>query len=226
LKYRYRYLQRIPAPPVAAAIFGDTVHRTLRDFYQQALESKKPTKKDLLNLLEKNWSDEGYSSKAHEKRMKKEAVRMLRKFYDQSYDPDRLPKYLEQQFVIKAKKGLRIGGRIDRIDETKTGLEIIDYKTGKEMDQKELDQSLQMSVYALAATDPGVLKQNPEDVVLSFYFLKTGKKKTTQRTKKELSQAKKELVKKAKEIEKSSFEPRPGVWCDFCEYKLICEAWT
>jgi len=225
LQYRYRYIQRIPMPPSSAAIFGEVIHKTLKDFYQQAYE-KKQTKKDLLVILEKNWIDEGYASKAHEKRMKKEAERMLKKFYDKGYDPDRLPKYLEQQFVIKAKQGLRIGGRIDRIDEIKSGMEIIDYKTGKVIDQKELDKSLQMSVYALAATDPGVLGQNPEDVVLSFYFLDKGEKKSTSRTKEQLVKAKKEIVEKAKEIEKSKFEPTPGVWCDFCEYRLICEAWS
>jgi len=226
LLYRYRYIQKIPAPPAAAAVFGSTIHQTLRDFYQAALDGKKPTKKNLLTILEKNWLDEGYASKVHERRMKKEAERMLKKFYDKGYDPDRLPKYLEQQFVIKAKTGLRIGGRIDRIDETKSGMEIIDYKTGKVIDQKDLDKSLQMSVYALAATDPGVLGQNPEDVILSFYFLDKGEKKSTSRTKEQLVKAKKEIVEKAKEIEKSKFEPTPGVWCDFCEYRLICEAWS
>ncbi|HUV42779.1 MAG TPA: ATP-dependent DNA helicase [Patescibacteria group bacterium] len=226
LQYRYRYIQRIPTPTPPAAGFGNVIHQTLKDFYQAALEDKKPTKKDLLNTLDKNWSDEGYTSKAHEKRMRKEAERMLRKFYDKGYNLDHLPKYLEQNFVIKAKEGLRIGGRIDRIDETKSGMEIIDYKTGKVIDQKELDRSLQMSVYALAAIDPGILRQNPEDVVLSFYFLDTGEKKSTQRSKEQLIQAKKDLIKKAKEIERSQFEPRPGVWCDFCEYKLICEAWS
>lgn len=225
LQYRYRYIQRIPMPPSSAAVFGEVIHKTLKDFYQQAYE-RKQTKRDLLKILDQNWVDEGYASKTHEKRMKQEAKRMLRKFYDKGYDPKRLPKYLEQQFVIKAKTGLRIGGRIDRVDETRSGMEIIDYKTGKVLDQKELDKSLQMSVYALAATDPGVLRQNPEDVILSFYFLGTGEKKSTSRTKEELVRAKKEIVEKAKEIEKSKFEPRPGVWCDFCEYRLICEAWS
>lgn len=225
LLYRYRYIQRIPSPSSAAVVFGNVIHQTLKDFYQTVLDGKKPSKKDLLAILEKNWTDEGYTSKAHEKRMKKEAVWMLRKFYDKGYDPDRLPKFLEQQFVIKAKKGLRIGGRIDRIDETKLGMEIIDYKTGRVMEQKDLDKSLQMSVYALAATDPGVLAQKPEDVIFSFYFLGTGEKKSTTRTKEQLIQAEKDLVKKAKEMEKSQFQPKPGVWCDFCEYRLICEAW-
>ena len=225
LLYCYRYIQRIPTPPVAVVVFGTTIHQALRDFYQAALNGKKPTKEDLLVILEKNWSDEGYASKAHEKRMKKEAERMLKEFYDKSYDPDRLPRYLEQQFIIKAKTDLRIGGRIDRIDETKSGMEIIDYKTGKVLDQKDVDKSLQISIYALAATDPGVLAQSPEDVILSFYFLDKGEKKSTSRTKEQLMEAKKDIVEEAKEIEKSKFEPKPGIWCDFCEYRLICEAW-
>ena len=226
LKYRYRYLQKIPTPPVAAAIFGETIHKTLKDFYQQALKNKKPSKKDLLAILEKNWLDEGYTSKAHEKRMKKVALRMLNDFYDKDYNPDRLPKYLEQAFVVKAKEGLRIGGRIDRIDKTKSGIEVIDYKTGKVIEQKKIDQSLQMSIYALAAADPGVLAQSPEDIVLSFYFLDKGEKRSTQRTKEELIRARKEIINKAEEMEKSKFEPTPGIWCDFCDFKLICEAWS
>jgi len=150
---------------------------------------------------------------------------MMKHFYDHGYDSHRLPKYLEQSFVIKAKPGLRVGGRIDRMDETKDGLEIIDYKTGKVIEQKEIDKSLQMSVYALAASDPGVLARDPEEVILSFYFLKTGEKKTTHRTKEQLIKAKQELIEKAKEIEKSKFAPKPGIWCDFCDFRLICEAW-
>jgi len=89
-----------------------------------------------------------------------------------------------------------------------------------------LDKSLQMTVYALAATDKGVYGKKPEDAVLTFYFLDIAQKKSTKRTAQQLEQAKKELLEKAKEIEKSSFEPTPSNMCDFCEYKLICEAWS
>jgi len=128
-------------------------------------------------------------------------------------------------FVIKASPSLRIGGKIDRVDEWRGKLEIIDYKTGKTLDQKNVDKSLQMTVYALAATDKGIHGKKPEAVTLSFYFLDSGQKKSTKRTAKQLKEAKKELIEKAKEIEKSEFEPIPGIWCDFCDYRLLCEAW-
>lgn len=224
-QYRFRYIQRIPVPPSAAASFGNSMHKTLRDFYQEVKSGKKLTKKALLKLLEVNWSPEGYASKAHEKRMKKRGQRMLSDFYKKTHDPKRIPKELEQTFVIKASPSLRIGGKIDRVDEWRGKLEIIDYKTGRTFDQKDVDKSLQMTVYALAATDKGIYGKKPEVVTLSFYFLDSGEKKSTKRIAKQLKEAKKELVEKAKEIEKSSFEPIPGIWCDFCDYRLLCEAW-
>jgi len=226
LQYRYRYLQRIPVPPSAALTFGDTLHRTLRDFYQGIRQNKKLKEKDLWQILDNNWSSQGYASKAHEEKMKVQAKRMLTAFY-QKFDHQLVPKDLEQPFVIKVSPDLKVGGKIDRVDELKDGkLEIIDYKTGRTWEQKELDKSLQMTVYALAANDKGIYDKKPEDLILTFYFLDSGQKKSTQRTKEQLEQAKKEIEEKAKEIQLSLFEPKPGNLCDFCEYKLICEAWN
>jgi len=223
-QYRFRYIQRIPTPPSAAATFGSSMHQALRDFYQEIKEGKKLSKKDLLGLLEVNWSPQGYASKSHEERMKKQGQRMLTDFY-KKFDSKVIPKDLEQPFVIKVSPKLKIGGRIDRVDEKKGELEIMDYKTGKAMEQKKIDQSLQMTVYALAATDKGIYGKKPEEIVLTFYFLDTGEKKSTKRTADQLEQAKKELVDKAKEVEESGFEPKPSNMCEFCDFKLLCEAW-
>ena len=224
LQYRYRYIQRIPAPPSAAQSFGISVHNALNKFYQQICKGEKPSKEDLLKTLKSVWIPLGYSSKAHEKKMKKEAKRMLENFYKQ-IDWKIIPKSLEQLFAIKIIPQLKVGGRIDRVDEIDGKLEVIDYKTGKVMEQKDVDKSLQMTVYALAAVDQGIYGRKPEDLLLTFYFLNTGEKISTKRTRKQLQEAKKELIEKAKEIGKSKFEPTPGRLCNFCDYKLICEAW-
>ncbi|MGB9706593.1 MAG: ATP-dependent helicase, partial [Microgenomates group bacterium] len=196
LQYRYRYIQRIPTPPSAAQSFGDSIHKALYDFYKLVKEKKEVEKKDLLGLLQKNWHSQGYASKAHEERMKKEGKKILSDFYKKWFDPKIVPKFLEQQFVIKLSPTLKIGGKFDRVDETGEGLEIVDYKTGKTWQQKEIDNSLQMTVYALAAVDLGIVKK-PEDLILSFYFLETGEKKSTKRNSQQLSEAKKALLEKA-----------------------------
>jgi DNA helicase-2/ATP-dependent DNA helicase PcrA len=175
--------------------------------------------------LEINLLPQGYASKAHEERRKEQGQRMLADFYDK-FDSKIIPRDLEQPFIIRISPGLKIGGKIDRINEQKGKLEVIDYKTGKVMEQKEIDKSLQMTVYALAATDKGIYGKKPEEVTLTFYYLDTGEKKSTKRTADQLGEVKKELVEKAKEIEKSGFEPKPSNRCEFCDFKLLCEAWS
>jgi len=232
LQYKYRYLARIPVPPSAAQTFGETIHETMRDFYQRAIAGQKPTKDDLLKILEENWNPLGYSSKTQEERFKKKGEKILSEFFDKSYDHKKLPKTMEQVFSIKIAPNFKVGGKIDRIDETKDGIEIIDYKTGRAPEKKDIEKDLQLTVYALVATDGtlefmGVLDKTPkpDQVKISFYFFENQEKATGVRTKEQLEQAKKELIQKAEEISKSEFLPTPGRMCDFCDYKLLCEAW-
>jgi len=225
LQYRYRYIQRIPVPPSSAASFGESMHKTLRDFYQEIRDGRKLSKTDLMKMLEINWSPVGYASKAHENKRKKQGERMLADFYEK-FDAKTIPKDLEQPFIIKVSPQLKIGGKIDRVDEKEGKLEIIDYKTGRVLDQNDIDKSLQLTVYALAATDGGLYGRKAKDVILTFYFLETTEKKSTKRTVEQLKQARNELLEKAKEIEKSNFEPTPSNMCDYCDFKLLCEAWS
>ena len=232
LQYKYRYILQIPIPPSAAAAFGSAIHETMRNFYQRALTGQNPTEKDLVKIFEENWSSLGYSSKIQEERMKKEGQKILAEYYKKAYNPRNLPKALEQVFSVKVSPTLKIGGKIDRIDSADDGIEIIDYKTGKSSTKRDIEKDLQLTVYALVATS-GVLESmgiltrtpKPEGVKVSFYFFDGQEKVSSIRTKEQLEEAKKELIKKAQEISESEFLPTPGKMCDFCEYKLLCEAW-
>ena len=226
LQYKCSYIIRIPVPLSAAASFGISIHNILKDFYKTVLDGKKQTKKDLLKYLKVNWIKEGYSSKTHEKKMYLRAEKYLDSFFKKGYKKTQKPVSLEQSFTIKISPSLRIGGRIDRVDQLKDGsLEIIDYKTGKVQDQKQIDKNLQMTIYAMAGASPGIYKKNPKNIILSFYYLETQEKISTYRNFEDLEKAKEEIMKKVKEIEKSDFLPKPGPYCDFCDFKLLCPAW-
>ena len=226
LQYKYRYVLRIPVPASAAGAFGESVHKALYNFYLLVKQGQNPPKDKLLQLLGGNWLPLGYKSKEHEEKRRKQGEEMLSAFYDRFYDPKIIPRNLEQVFKIEISPGFRVGGKIDRADELTDGtLEIIDYKTGKVPSQKEIENDLQMTVYAMAATDEGIYKKKPEEVVLTFYFLDTQEKIESKRTKEQLKKAKEELVAKKEEIEKSNSSPRVGPWCDFCDFRMICEAW-
>ncbi len=226
LQYKYRYVIKIPVPPSAALAFGDIMHRTVRAFYESVKKGEKGTKELLLNIFEKQWISVGFGDKVYEQKMKKHGVELLNGFFDQGYDPTIIPKDLEQSFKVKITPLLKLGGKIDRVDELPGGkIEIIDYKTGQAPKSKDPGKDLQLTVYALAATDVGIYHKKPDDVIVSFYFFENQQKVTATRTKEQLEEAKQIIAQKADEIARSDFKPTPGKHCDFCEFRLICEAW-
>lgn len=225
LQYKYKYILRIPVPQSAAVSFGNAMHQTLRDFYKALKEGAKLKLDNLHEILENHWSSEGFENKMHEQKRKEEGKAALSKYYKNYHDEKKLPIFLEYPFKIKL-ENLTIGGYIDRIDKLSDNkVEIIDYKTGKVYGENQMKNDLQLTIYALAISQPAILNKSLDQQRLSFYFFETGEKKTTQRGKKEVTNAKKEIVGTAEKINQSNFEPTPSLMCEYCEYKLLCPAY-
>jgi DNA helicase-2/ATP-dependent DNA helicase PcrA len=72
----------------------------------------------------------------------------------------------------------------------------------------------------------GVYDTNPEKVTVSFYFFEGQEKISATRTKDEIEGVKKHIEETVGMMERSTFSPTPGKHCDFCEFRLICEAWN
>ena len=227
LQYKYRYIVRLPVPPSAALSFGDTIHQTMRAFYELVKQGKHPTKETLLQLLDDHWSSIGYGGKQYEEKMKAHGRELLMGFYEKGYDEKIIPVALEEPFKIKITPTLTLGGKIDRVDTFADGtLEIIDYKTGTAPKSRDVTKDPQLTVYALSASTGGMFHTPPKKVVVSFYFFEDQKKVSSARTKEELDAAKKDIADQAAKIEQSDFAPTPGKHCDFCDFRLICEAWN
>lgn len=226
LQYKYQFVMKIPTAPTAALSFGDTIHKTLDFFYQRYLEDRKIGKKELLDIYLNTWLPVGYASKIHEERMKKEGLEILKKFFLKFHNPNIKIIDLEKFFKIKIDTNTAIVGKIDRVDDKDNGeIEIIDYKTGKKPDEKTMKKNFQLAIYALAATDPGLYKKKVTEVHLSFYYLNDAEKISVRKTSEDLLQVKENIVEKVTEIRKNLFEPKVGPWCDFCPFRMICEAW-
>jgi DNA helicase-2/ATP-dependent DNA helicase PcrA len=74
LQYKYRYIVKIPIPASAALTFGDTIHRTVRAFYELVKNKEHPTVQTLLRLLDDHWVSIGYKDKTYESKMKAHGV--------------------------------------------------------------------------------------------------------------------------------------------------------
>lgn len=229
MHYKLRYIYKVPTPPSSSQSFGISIHSTFNEFYKRLKEGEKPSEKLIYAIFEENWVPEGFTSKTHEKKFFEKGKVYLSGYLKESFNPKNLPVLLEEKFTIPLGNGLKIGGTIDRVDEIGDGvIEILDYKTGATIpSQREVDNNMQLSFYALAATKipTAPFGKLPEKVKLSLYYLDSQEKISTTRTAKQLEEAVKDIFKVREEIEKSDFKCSGHMFCQIgCEFSLFCRS--
>jgi len=77
----------------------------------------------------------------------------------------------------------------------------------------------------LAAQDKNFLNKNLSEINLSFYYLQTPEKITLKKTDEDLDETKNNIINMIGDIRQNIFPANPGMHCDFCPFKIICEAW-
>jgi DNA helicase-2/ATP-dependent DNA helicase PcrA len=245
LHYKLRYIMNVPTPPSPALSYGVSVHSSLRDFFLERRADQRILPERMKDILKKNWISLGYTGREHEEKTYSQAEAMLVEFAHKtaSEKPETLAVELPFNFWLMPSKlkgddasskhsmlntALKVGGRIDRIDRLSDGrIEIIDYKTGPNVPtEKKVKEDFQLSFYGLAATEvkDQILSRQPEELVLSLYYLEAGKKLSTTRTKDELQMAKEKIFGLLDEISYSDFHCSGGMWCKNCEYKMVCQS--
>lgn len=234
LHYKLKYIYGVPTPQSPSQSFGTSIHAALKKFYEAVKSGEKPIDKLIYKCLEEVWIKEGYSGKTHEEKFFEKGKVYLSGYLKEEFNPKNLPLVMEEKFTIplvsknRDQRPIRIGGKIDRLDVLLGGVvEIVDYKTGATIpSQKEVDENLQLSFYALAATS---IPQEPfgkkaEKIKLSLYYLDDQEKITTQRSQEQLNAAIEEIFKVRDDIEKSDFKCSDHIFCQNCEYNLFCRS--
>ncbi len=114
-----------------------------------------------------------------------------------------------------------VSGSIDRIDRLPSGrVEVIDYKTGRISSQKDVHESLQLSIYALACRDALGLG-TPERVTL--YFTESATRMSTTRTDEQLDAARADILARTARIRSGDFAATPSAdACRYCDFARMC----
>jgi DNA helicase II / ATP-dependent DNA helicase PcrA len=233
LHYKLRYILRVPTPPSASLSFGSSIHETLKDFYLAAKAGDKPSEKLILNIYEKDWRREGFTSKEHEKQFFEKGKLYLSGYLNDSFNAKNLPVLIEQKFTLplpykEGERQLKIGGVMDRVDDFGNSIKIVDYKTAATIPtQKDVDKNMQLTFYSLAAStikEPPFAK-DPQNIKLSLYFFDQQEELKTVRTQIQLNEAVDEIYRIRKEIENSDFKCSGHMFCQQgCEYSIFCNA--
>ena len=237
LRYKYKYVLKIPTRGTAASSMGNSIHATLEQFYILACvrssatqgnlfgEVKEkvivPSLTELLELYEKNWEDAWFKSRAEHDRMKKAGEHMLCEYYAKYDGVWTLPLHLEKSFVLKIDE-FTINGKIDRIDTFVDGVAVVDYKTGKPKAEikSDPDAKQQLMVYQWACEEALSLPVKK----LTYYFLENQHEVSFIGGEKELDTFKRKTRELMETAKNSDFEPTPSLYtCASCDYRDFCE---
>jgi len=245
LQYKFAHILKIPVRGKAVFSFGKTMHNTLYNFVKLTNEGKNIVQADLfasatqtkqkqgkkaldisvlVEIYKKNWIDEWYESKSQKEEYYKLGRKIIKNFHERFIQEQ--PRVfringdlaLETSFKLKIANNTLIG-RIDRIDQTKDGIEIVDYKTGKYKEKLTPKDRQQLLIYQIATEEALGLKP----AKLSYYYLEEGKKTSFLGSEQDKEKQKQEIAEMAERIKKSSFDANPGWHCKFCDFRDICD---
>jgi len=221
MQYLFGHVWKIRGGPHASMTFGNVMHTTIKEFVAELRKRRKVPFGDVAATYEREWSSAGFHDQYHEAEYRKEGLQQLENFH-RTYSaapPDVL--FQEKSFELHLDHGVIVAGRMDQVNRIRgKEVEIVDYKTGKPRDAKKAKESLQLSVYALAAEE--VLELEPARLI--FYNLTTNEPVTTARDLKSLAKTRQAIAEVADQIRAGDFNAKPGFHCGYCDFRPLCPA--
>ena len=218
LAYKLRYDWRLPEDASAALQFGSAMHLALKAYSDGVRAGRPPDEETVvacfLDEFAKAKIDEPLQRELYTKEGREQLIAFVR--LQPARPADRVLE-TERRFKIEI-GGARVRGRLDRLDCLGDGgVAVIDFKTGRPKTQEDADDSLQLSIYALAAREMGY---TPSSLV--FINLKNGTAIESSRTPEQLREAETCVSSIAARIAAGEFEPKRGAGCAWCSYHSIC----
>ncbi|HLM70652.1 MAG TPA: PD-(D/E)XK nuclease family protein [Thermoplasmata archaeon] len=247
LRWRFLYVDKLPEAPRGYFTFGRVVHSLLEQLVaplvvpsarragendrQRTMDEWHPsagaaspaghlmTTDELLAAYDREWSNEGYTSAEEESRYRALGRDILLKYHDFLVRERPLPVAVEEHLEARW-DGIPVHGYIDRIDRTPAGgLEIVDYKTSRELTNDDARDSDQLSLYQV------LVESNYAAPVhgLTLYHLRSlTPLHTAPRERAALAGLHDRMGSAMDGIRAEAFEPTPGRQCSRCDFQDRC----
>lgn len=211
---------RIPGEVPAAMQYGASMHRVLRTYYDAIRFHRTISDDELIDQLRTDLAQAGLQDRYQHELYERQGAAQLRDFLRTARLRPPHVLHTEQEFKIQIGNATVVG-RMDRIDRiADTRVVIVDYKTGKPRSQEDADESLQLSLYALAARE----SFGYDAELLAFHNLEDNSVMSTTRSRFQLEEARVKVEDVAQKIAAGEFDAKPGFQCTFCAYRNLCPA--
>ncbi len=223
--YRYRYVERVRVPFAPRLVVGAIVHSVLHGLFQR-LQARERVDKALLDSLYADyWATAPQLDRERFPEIWADGRALLDGYWAANGDDLGNPILLESRFrfTSEASASHSIEGVVDRVDETLTGAEVIDYKSGGRPSELPSHLRTQLHTYAL-----GVERVFERAVDrLSAYFLADNAAISVAPDPAYTSALLGRYATVAERVGTGDFEATPGPHCDHCDFNDRCTVrWT
>jgi DNA helicase-2/ATP-dependent DNA helicase PcrA len=216
LKYKLSKEWNLREKPTANLHFGSAMHEALRAYFDSVQKGRPLFPEMVVQYFLQEFRARHIDDAAQFHLYERDGERQLRAFLSsEAARPHGSVARLEHWFRFDV-AGNKVVGRLDRVDEDEGGYVVIDYKTGNPKSQENADDSIQLSIYALAMGGTKPLR------MLVFHNIADNSVVCTQRTAEQLRETEKKIAEVAAGIASGKFEARTGMHCRWCSYRMIC----
>ncbi len=217
LRYKFARVFRIPSEPTLNQRFGIVVHQVLERYHS----SGRHTPQDLVELLEAGWRRGGFGDTDQERQLHEKAIVALADYHERLRVEPGEPVWFERSFSFRMGPH-HLRGRVDRVDRLPDGgHELIDYKTGKPRTVAELQEDIQLSLYAVGAREAWELEAAQQ----AYYYVLDNQKVPVPRGPADEEWIRDTVMEVADGILGQEFEPTPSqAACSMCDYRIVCPA--
>jgi DNA helicase II / ATP-dependent DNA helicase PcrA len=222
LKYRLRTEWKLSGEPSAALQFGAAMHRVLHEYHRARIAGNASAKDEVIAMFKRELAGSRMADPVQHELYERQGIAQLERFLVRTDHPAPASVVANEQSFLVQIDGVDVTGRIDRIDRlSSTGeVMIVDYKTGVPKSEEDAEESLQLSLYGIAARE----QWGHTPVRLAFHNLEDDSIVSIAPDPGQAKKTRAAVVKVAQGIAEKKFEPKPGFWCGFCEYHTICPA--
>jgi DNA helicase-2/ATP-dependent DNA helicase PcrA len=218
LQFKLAQEWKLPTEVPAAVQYGAVIHRVLRTYFDSVRLARPLSEAQLIDLFREDLADSAIEDSYQHELYQKQGIQQLKDFL--AVPPANPVLHTEQGFEMRVGDAVLVG-RIDRMDDLGDNrVAIVDYKTGKPRSQEDADESLQLSIYALAAQS----KWGYAADRLVFYNLEDNTPVVSSRSALDLETARTRVQDVMSKIRTGAFDPKPGYHCRFCAYRNLCPA--
>jgi putative RecB family exonuclease len=230
-KWQFRYLDRLPDPPGAAAIAGTFAHRVLELLFQQPAATR--TVDEAKRLARVAWPDTESHGDYRALGLDDAGARAFRwrgwlavEGLWNLEDPTQVEVEATEQQVATTLGDVPFRGVVDRLDRTGGALEVTDYKSGRAPTVRFSDDRLAQVLLYAAAVEADT-DERPRRARLLYLGQKVIDVEVTDAALDTVVGSLHETWHAVqRDCESEQFEPRPGPLCGWCPYAARCAEGT